>query len=189
VSQIRRKSGIGNPIDIGTLVSKSRNREKRSGPSIWKDTWQRSRESRDIGHREIGVLEVMRTGTSKVPKARESIRTVQHTGQVSIIGKSREIHGKNPDIIKAVHLWDGCQPSITHRKIGDRRFGDFVNTKLLHFETAKSETPKQREAIRTVHHLGRVSEPGKESGIGNRSIWAHKNHVTWNRETRFPDKI
>jgi hypothetical protein len=83
VSQIRRKSGIGNPVDIDTLVSKSRNREKRSGPSIWKDTWQRSRESRDIGHREIGVLEVMRTGTSKVPKARESIRTVHLQGQVA----------------------------------------------------------------------------------------------------------
>jgi hypothetical protein len=43
---------------------------KRSGPSIREDTWQRSRENRDIGHREIGVLEVMRTGTSKVSKAR-----------------------------------------------------------------------------------------------------------------------
>ena len=43
---------------------------KRSGPSIREDMWQRSRENWDIGHREIGVLEVTRTGSLKVSKAR-----------------------------------------------------------------------------------------------------------------------
>jgi hypothetical protein len=43
-----------------------------------------------------------------------------------------------------------------------------VDTKPLHFETAKSETPKQRETIKTVHHFGRVSESGKR--VGNRGI-------------------
>jgi hypothetical protein len=51
-----------------------------------------------------------------------------------------------PDTIRAVHLWDRWQPSRTigvwsHRKIRNRRIGDFVDTKSQHFEIAKSKIP------------------------------------------------
>jgi hypothetical protein len=89
--------------------------------------------------------DVSRVGTTRV-------KVVDRCLSSGRVGKSME----NPDTIRAVHLWDRWQPSRTHRKIGNRRIGDFVDTKPLHFETAKSETSKRREAIRTVHQRGRV---------------------------------
>jgi hypothetical protein len=73
----------------------------KSEPSVWGDRCQKSEESRDIRHREIGVPEVERIGTSQVSKSQEKSGPSIRGGRVAAIGAI----GESPDRKLLIGVW------------------------------------------------------------------------------------
>jgi hypothetical protein len=168
VSGIRRKSHIGKSEFLRTRNSghrKSRNPDE-WGPAVVtaekEDRGLVEASCQPTGVRDIGVFEDMErsqqeiairdfpTGSTpsisedawrEIPESRSSAyRSFQSRETLTQWNRDTRF----PDTIKAVHLRDRWQPSRTiggwpHRHIGNRRIGDFKDTKPLHYETAICE--------------------------------------------------